>query len=397
MGFDFALTKEHGLLQQSVRKMVEQFAPHHTAFRQSIYKEQRFPEELWQACCDMGLMGTAIPEAYGGEGLGLLSMTIALEELSTFGFAGAMMVVTAMDACAILRHGSEDLKQRFLPKVATGELKLCFAHTEPDAGSNAFNTSTFARADGDEYILNGQKVFISGADVADYMLLTTRTTSAEEAQKIGNKAYGLSLFLVDTKAAGIQKQLLPMQGLEGIQQFALFFENVRVPAVNLLGQKDMGAKILFDCLNPERILVGGIAVGMVDFLLNRAVKYAHERKVFGGRPIGSYQAVAHPLAETKVEQEAARLLVYRSAWAFDQNLPADVVGHYSNCAKLKAADVAIKAADHAIETLGGYGFSEEYELIYCWNAARLLKTAPVTREMVLNYIAEHHLKLPRSY
>lgn len=397
MGFDFSYTDEHKLIQDTVHKLLKQFESQHMALRQQLFKEQVYPEVIWKAFADAGFMGCLIPEEYGGSAQGLLAFTIALETLNSHGFGSPLYVITAMDATCILNHGSAELKTRFLPGIASGELKFCYAHTEPDAGSNVFNTQTFAQRQGDEYVINGQKVFITAADVCDYMLLVTRTTSLEDALQSGNKAYGLSLFVVDTQAAGIEKQYLPLQGLEGSKQFALYFDNVRVPAANLVGQENLGAQIIFDSLNPERILAAGMATGMVDFLLERATRYARERKVFGGKPIGAYQAVSHPLAEVKIQQEAARLLAYRSAWAYDQGMPPDVVGNYSNMAKLCSADVAIKAVDQAIETLGGYGFSEEYEIIHFWATARVLKTAPITREMILNFIAEHNLKLPRSY
>lgn len=397
MGFDFSYTDEHKMVQDTIHKLVKQFESEHVAFRKQIFKEQIYPEALWQAVCEAGLMGCVIPEQYGGNGMGLLAMSVGLETLSSYGFGSPLYVISAMDATCILNHGSEAMKQRFLPRMASGELKFCYAHTEPDAGSNVFNTQTFARREGDHYVISGQKVFITAADVTDYMLLVTRTTSLEDALKTGNKAYGLSLFVVDTKAEGLELQFLPLQGLEGSKQFALFLDNVRVPAENLVGKENMGAQIIFDSLNPERVLASAMATGMSDMMLERATKYACERKVFGGKPIGAYQAVSHPLAEIKIHLEAARLLVYRSAWAFDQGMPPEVVGNYSNMAKLTSADVTIKAVDQAIETLGGYGFSEEYEIIHFWSTARVLKTAPITREMILNFVAEHNLKLPRSY
>lgn len=397
MGFDFNYTEDHKLMQKSIHKALKQLEPQHQAFRHQIFKEQSYPQELWDLFCDLGLMGSIIPEEYGGEGLDLLTMTLGLEVFSSYGFANAISVITGMDATCILNHGNEEQKQRYLPDIAQGKLRFCYAHTEPDAGSNVFNTQTQAKKEGGDYVINGQKCFISAVDVTDYMLLVTRTTPLEQALKIGDPRFGISMFIVDTKSEGIKLQELPMQGLEGMRQYAIFLDNVKVPAENLLGEENMGVKIIFDSLNPERILASGIALGMVDYALERATRYANERKVFGDRLIGSYQAISHPLAEVKIEQEAARLLTYRSAWAYDQGLPAAVVGNYANMAKLKAADVGIKAVDQAIETLGGYGFSEEYEIIQLWTTARVLKTAPITREMILNFVAEHNLKLPRSY
>lgn len=397
MAFEFSYTDEQRMIQESILRMLKTHEDQHSAWRQQIYKQHQFPETLWQAFAATGIMGSFLPERYGGTGLGLMPLVLALETLSAHGFACVHAVITAMDALCILAHGSEDLKARILPRVASGELRLSYAHTEPDAGSNVFNTTTFARREGEVYRVSGQKVFISGVDSTEMMLVVARTASLEEALAQGSRTWGLSLMLVDTQAPGLEKQFLPLQGLEGIRQWALFLDQVAVPVENLVGEEHQGARIIFDSLNSERILAAAIANGMTDFLLGRSTRYARERKVFGGRPIGSYQSIAHPLAEIRIEQEAARLLTYRAAWAFDQGLSAAEVGHYANLAKFKAADVGLKAADQAIETHGGYGFSEEYEVIYYWNAARVLKTAPVTREMILNFVAEHALKLPRSY
>jgi alkylation response protein AidB-like acyl-CoA dehydrogenase len=188
-----------------------------------------------------------------------------------------------------------------------------------------------------------------------------------------------------------------MRGIEAHNQFLLFFDRVRVPAENLVGEENRGAVALFNSLNPERILAAASACGTIAYLLRRACDYARERKVFGDRPIGAYQGLAHPLAEVRIELDAARLLTYRAAWAFDRGDAPESIGAYANMAKFLAAEVGVKAADRAIETLGGYGFSEEYEIIHAWEGLRLLRTAPVSREMILNYVAEHVLELPRSY
>jgi alkylation response protein AidB-like acyl-CoA dehydrogenase len=277
-------------------------------------------------------------------------------------------------------------------------MKLCFAITEPDAGSNSFRIATTAVREGDEYVITGSKVFITGVDATDYMLLVTRSTPyAEVGARRLPKAHGFSLFLVPTDAPGLEKRKLPMRGIDGHNQFLLFFDRMRVPAANLVGEVDRGAEALFNSLNPERILAAASSCGSSAFLLRRACEYARERRVFGDRPIGTYQGLAHPLAEVRIELDAARLLTYRAAWAFDRGDPPPVIGGYANMAKFLAAEVGVKAADRSIETLGGYGFSEEYELIHAWEGARLLRTAPVSREMILNYVAEHVLELPRSY
>jgi alkylation response protein AidB-like acyl-CoA dehydrogenase len=399
MALDFELSAEQKLILQSARELCKRFEPQRKEFRELMHRERRYPPELWAALAEMGFMGSLLPEEYGGSGLGLTGLVLGLEELGSAGFgSNTLLVLTGMDALCILRNGSPELKRRYLPGIATGKLKLCFAITEPDAGSNSFRISTLAERKGDHFEITGSKVFITGVDVTDYMLLVTRTTPHAQVSARGlPKAHGFSLFVVPTDAPGLEKRQLPMRGIEGHNQFLLFFDRVRVPAADLVGEENQGARALFNSLNPERILAAATACGSSANLLRRACEYARERRVFGDRPIGAYQGLAHPLAEVRIELDAARLLTYRAAWAFDRGDPPEVVGSYANMAKFLAAEVGVKAADRAIETLGGYGFSEEYEIIHSWEGARLLRTAPISREMILNFVAEHVLELPRSY
>ncbi len=398
MGLDFALSDEHSLVRTAVRAMLQKYVPRRQEFRQMARLEKRFPQELWDDFAAVGLTGCLVPEEYGGNNMGLLALTLGFEEITANGFSPGLLLVTAMDTSCILRSGSEELKQRFLPGIAEGKLKLCFAVTEPDAGTNTFRIRTAARRDGDRYLISGQKMFITGVDVADYMLTVARTTALEELERQGKpKSFGLSLFLVDTKSKGIEMQPISIPLSEELNQFQLFLDNVEVPADNLVGQEDNGTFAMFTSLNPERILAAAICTGMAEHALTKAVAYARERKVFKETPIGAYQAIAHPLAEVKIGLEAARLMTYKAAWAFDAGLNPAEVGTYANMAKFLAADLAIKAVDHAIETHGGLGFAEETGLLGQWSGARLLKTAPVSREMILNYVAEWNLGLPRSY
>lgn len=399
MALDFELTEEQKLIQKVIRDIVTRFEPRRHEFRALMQKEKRYPQELWDALAEAGLMGSLIPEEYGGSGLGLTGLVLALEELGSAGIgSNTMMVLTGMDALCILRNGSPELKKRFLPDIATGKLKFCFAITEPDAGSNSFRIRTLARRVGDHYEITGSKVFITGVDVADYMLLVARTICYEDvAAKKLPKAHGFLLFVLPTDSPNLEKRVLPMHGIEGFNQFLLFFDKVRVPVENLVGEENQGMGALFNSLNPERILAAASSCGTTAYLIRRACEYARERKVFGDRPIGAYQGLAHPLAEVRIELDAVRLLTYRAAWSFDRGDPPQVVGAYANMAKYMAAEVGVKAADRAIETLGGYGFSEEYDIIHAWEGARLLRTAPISREMILNFVAEHVLDLPRSY
>jgi len=395
---NFALGEEHNLVRTSVRQMLQRFEGKREEFREIATKEKRFPQELWDAFADVGLLGCLVPEEYGGNGAGLLALTVGFEEICAQGFSPGLLLVTAMDSACILKNGSPELKQKYLPGIADGTLKFCFAITEPDAGTNTFRLKTSAKRDGDDYVLNGQKVFISGVDVADYMLVVTRTTSIEELEAQGKpKSQGISLFVVDTKSPGIEKTVINIGLSEELRQFQLFFDNVRVPADQLVGQEGNGTFAMFNSLNPERILAAAICAGMAEYALRKAVTYAQERKVFKDTPIGAYQSIAHPLAEVKINLEAVKLMTYRAAWAFDQDMNPTEVGTYANMAKFLGADLAIKAVDAAIETHGGMGFVEETGLIGLWNGARLFKTAPVSREMLLNYVSEWTLGLPKSY
>ncbi|MHB8684947.1 MAG: acyl-CoA dehydrogenase family protein [Dehalococcoidia bacterium] len=394
---DFTLGEEHQLVRTSVRQMLQKYAPRRDEFRR-MNAERRFPQELWDDFARIGLLGCLVPEQYGGTNAGLLALTVAFEELTAQGFFPGLMLVTSMDAACIVRNGSEELKARFLPKIVAGELKLCFAVTEPNAGTNTFRVETAARRDGDVYRVSGQKVFITGVEQADYMLLVARTTSLRDLQAEGKpKSQGLSLFLVDTKAPGLEKTLLPTPSNDGAGQWQLFFDDVAVPAANLVGEEGNGAMAMFNSLNPERILAAAICSGMTQQCLEKSVAYAKERRVFRDTPIGAYQSIAHPLAEAKIWHEAVRLMMYRAAWSFDRGHDPLEVGTQSNMAKFLAADLALKAVDAAIETHGGNGFSEDYGIIHLWFGARLFKTAPVSREMILNYISEWSLGLPRSY
>ncbi|HJN72891.1 MAG TPA: acyl-CoA dehydrogenase family protein [Myxococcota bacterium] len=398
MALDFELSEEHLAVQEAMRNCLEPFSGRREELTRMVLKEKRFPEELWQAICATGLLGTVIPEEYGGNGMGLLSMVLGVEELARHGFGNALLILTAMDACCILRGGSEEMKRRYLPKMATGELKFGFAITEPNAGSNAFRLETLARQEGDEYVINGEKVFITGADVADRILLICRTTSRKRIDELGMpKAFGLALFVIDPKAPGITLSPIPTRGIEGMTQFTVHMEDVRVPASELVGDKDMGGMVMFNSLNPERILAAAAACGITSKCIDQAVSYAKERKVFKDRPIGAYQAMSHPLAKSRIDLDAVRLLTYRAAWAFDQDMHPGRVGTYANMAKYAASEMAIAAVDRAIQVHGGYGFSEEYGLIYYYETVRLLRTAPITSELILNFIAEHELGLPRSY
>ncbi|MEW6202602.1 MAG: acyl-CoA dehydrogenase family protein [bacterium] len=398
MSLNFELSEEMKMMKKTVRDMAKKLEPRREELHKMIMVEKKFPQELWDMFTEAGFLGALIPEEYGGTNIGLMAMVVALEEMGTHGFGNVFFVLTTMDAMCILRNGSDEMKKRLLPQIAEGKLKMAFALTEPDAGSNTFRISTMAKRDGDVYKITGQKTFITGVDTADAMLLVARTTSIDEVIKQGMpKAFGISLFIAPTKAKGLELHPIPTRGIEGSTQFTLFMDEMEVPAENLVGQENMGSMALFNSLNPERILAAANTVGISEYMIQKACEYARERKVFSGIPIGAHQAIQHPLAELKIEQEATRLLTYKAATAYDKGEHPGVVGMYANMAKFKAAELGIAAVDRAIETLGGYGFSEEYGIIYYHDVVRLLRTAPITKEMILNFIGEHVLNLPRSY
>ncbi len=356
-------------------------------------REGAFTEELWGELAAGGYLGMMIPEEYGGGGLGLTEMAVLQEEMGHQGIPLLLLVVSnVMDALLIARYGSEEMKERYLPRLARGETRFCFALTEPTAGSNSFRTATQARVDGDSYVLNGQKMFITGVDQSDYLLVVARTTPFEEVE---DKRQGLSLLIVDRRAEGVSLQPLDLGVLHPETQFAVFFDDVRVPRGELIGEEGKGSKYLFDALNPERISAAAVAVGLGRFVLEKAVAYAKERVVFDA-PIGSHQGLQHPLAIAKTNLELAALMTRYAAGLFDGGDKVTAAA-YANMAKFAAAEAATEACDLAIEVHGGSGFSIDVDLITVWPLIRMLRTVPVSREMILNYIGEHVLGLPRSY
>lgn len=398
MALDYSLSEEQKLVQETARTLLQRFAHRKDELIHEVMVEKKFPQEMWDAFADAGFLGSIIPEEYGGTGMGLLPYTLAMEELGAEGFGNALMVVTIMDAACILRNGTEEVKQRWLPSIADGSSKWAFAVTEPNAGSNTFRLETIAKRDGDVFRINGEKTFITGADVADMCMLVTRSMTYEECKAQGlPKAYGLTILGVPTKMPGLTLTPIPTRGIEGFVQSSMHFDNCEVPVGNLIGEEHAGFMALLNSLNPERILAAALACGMTRYLLKRSVDYAKDRKVFRDAPIGSYQSIQHPLAEIAIELAAVQQLTYKAAWAFDEELPPGEIGMTANMAKYLAAEMAIKAADRAIQTHGGNGFSQDYGVIHYWEAARLLRTAPISKEMILNYVAEHVLGLPRSY
>jgi acyl-CoA dehydrogenase len=364
--------------------------------RQALGKE--FPQLVWDALAHAGFLGAVVPREYGGTGDGLLGLTMALEELGRLGHGNMLPILTTMNAIGIVRCGSESIKRELLPKIASGAAKFAYAATEENAGHNVFRIETSARPGQDGYILNGRKVYTSGADVADYLLVMARTKSLEALKREGlPKTFGLSMFIVDARSPGIRRTEVQVRGEVGLRVFTTEYEDVEVPANRLLGEIDQAVNVLFQTVNAERTLIAAIMLGISEYCLDVACSYARERSVFRNTPIGQYQAIQHPLADVKMRQEAVRQLTYKSAWAFDGDIDIQETAFFANAAKYLGAELGMKAVDAAIQTLGGRGFDEQYGLIHLLEVVRLAKSAPVSAEMILNFVGEHTLGLPRSY
>ena len=360
-------------------------------------EEKRYPEELYRDLADGGWLGLSVPEEYGGGGQGLLETAVACETLcASGGTAGSFIYVLnpGFGVTTVVRHGTEEQKQELLPGLASGDLQFSFGLTEPDAGSNAVEITTSARRDGDDFLLKGQKVWISNVERADWMVAVTRTVPAAEARP---RTSGFTLFLVDVKEALAAGTLsftpIPKMGTNILASSQVFLDDVRVPAHRVLGEVDEGFRVLWDVLNPERVLAAAGGVGGADAALEVAADYARERVVFG-RPIGSNQSIQFPLAQVKAKTELARLMTYKAAWLFDQGRPC---GNEANIAKLTAAQASWEAADQAFQTLGGMAYSKEYPVERLFRDARIAKNIPVSEQMVLAHIGTSMLGLPKSY
>lgn len=346
--------------------------------------------ELWLEIGKLGYLGVNIPEEYGGGGGGIGDVAAVCEELAAQGCPLLMMVVSpAICGTVISRYGTEEQKRRWLPGIADGTSTMAFAITEPDAGTNTHNITTTARRDNGEWVLTGRKVFISGVDEADSMLVVARTEDARTGK------LKPCLFVVPTDAPGLEAKPIAMEIVSPEWQFQVFLDDVRLPADALVGDEDGGLVQLFAGLNPERIMAASFSTGLARYALDRAAAYAKERSVFGA-PIGAHQAIAHPLAQSHIEVELARLMTQKAAALVDAG--DDVAaGEAANMAKYAAAEAACAAADRAVQAHGGNGITQEYGMAGLLVATRAGRIAPVSREMILNFVAMHSLGLPKSY
>lgn len=378
--------EHHQLLRASVGRLVGSFG---RKYFQDVYKRGEKPEELWRAMGDAGFLGVHIAETYGGGGSGLADYNVIVEEAAAQGCPMLSLVIGSICAPIIEQHGSDAMKREWLPGLATGRKRLSFAITEPNAGTNTHKVTTTARRNGDGWLLSGSKYWTSGVDEADAIVVVCRSELVNEQGR-----HKLSLFLVPANAPGITRK--PIETVLHVPEtsFTMFFDNVELGPEALIGQEGEGLRHVFAGLNPERVCAAAINNGIARYAISRGAQYASERSVWGV-PIGTHQGVAHPLAKAYVAVQQARLMTARAAQLYDQG-SADA-GETANMAKFAAADASLEALDQAIQIHGGNGMAVEYGLADLWFIARLHKTAPVSREMILNFVAQHSLDLPKSY
>ncbi len=382
---DFLETNEQQLLRSTVAQIASSFG--HTYFEREARSGGK-GTALWEALSEAGFTGVNIPEPFGG-GMGITELAMVAEETAAVGCPLLMFLVSPAICGEVLsRFGSEDQQQRWLPGLGSGSSKMAFAITEPNAGSNSHQMETVAKRTEDGWSISGTKYYISGVDDAENLLLVTKTGTDPQTGR-GQ----LTLFVVPTDAPGFTMEPIPVEIVATERQFTLYFDEVQLSDDHRIGPEGGALRPLFMGLNPERILSAAVLCGLGRYAIDKAARYAKDRSVWGV-PIGTHQGLAHPLAKAKIDLEMARLMLAKSAWEFDHDLDA---AESSNMAKLASADAALQAIDQAMQTHGGNGMSTEFGLATVWGMARLLKVAPVSREMILNYVAIHTLGLPRSY
>lgn len=379
-------SQEEQMLRESVRGITSKYGPDFFLARQ---KNPDLPNELWTELGENGFLGVNVPEEFGGGGLGVRELAIVQEETAAAGCPQLLMVVSnGMAAPIVTKYGTQEQREDWLPGIADGSGTIVFAITEPDAGSNSHNVATVAKPVDGGYRISGQKTYISGVEVARGILMVCRTGTDEKGRA------QLSLFIVDAETEGLECQQIPTVLGAGDDQWSLYLEDVFVSEDRLIGPLNGGLKVVFDALNPERIMAAAQGIGLGRYALEKAAKYANERAVWGV-PVGAHQGVAHPLAEAYADLKLASYALERAGALYDAG--AAEAGEAANIAKLAAAEAGIKCIDRAIAAHGGNGFSEEYKLPQYYFIARSLRGIPVSREMILNFIAQHSLGLPRSY
>jgi acyl-CoA dehydrogenase len=388
---DFSITEEQAMLLETARKVGERFGLEYWREKDAA---KAYPGELWQEICNSGLCGVAIPAEFGGSQLGMLDLAMAIEALCAAGGGSSLsqlfMLNPIFGGVTLAKYGS-DLHKSWLPGLVDGSIQFCMALTEPDAGSNALNITSFATPHGDGWRLCGSKVWITSVAQSQKMLVVCRTKPASEVER---KTDGISLFVIDTDRAGLSHTPIDKAGTRTLPSSAVFFDDVEIKAEELVGTLHKGFHQLLDTLNTERIVTTAGLIGTADLAARLAIDFGCQRKVFDGRPIMSYQALQFPIAESHIQARCAQLMNYKAATLHDSGLP---FGSEANQAKWLAGHAAGHATDRAMQSMGGMGYSKEYHVERLWRDARLFRIAPVSEEMVLNFVAQHDLAMPRSY
>ena len=376
-------------IREGIRRLCARFPG---AYWQELDAERRYPTEFVTALAGEGWLSVLIPEEYGGSGLGLAAATAVLEEVHRSGCNGGAAHAQMYTMGTLLRHGSEEQKARYLPKIASGELRLqAFGVTEPTSGTDTTRIRTFAKRDGDDYVVNGQKIWISRAEHSDLMVLLVRTTPREECAKPTD---GISVLLVDMReAVGNGLTIRPIRTMLNHATTELFFDDLRVPAENLIGEEGKGFRYILSGMNAERILIASECIGDARFFIDRASAYAKDRSVFG-RPIGQNQGIQFPIARAYVQTTAAAAMVDKAAALFDAGVQP---GTEANMAKMLASEASWYAADMCVQTHGGFGFAEEYDIERKFRETRLYQVAPISTNLILSHVATHVLGLPKSF
>ncbi len=387
---DFSLSEEQEAIRQQARAVAARFDD---AYWRGCDTEHRFPWEFYQAFAEAGWLGIAIPREYGGAGLGITEAALLLEEVAASGAAmngSTALHLTIFGLNPVVKHGTEDLKRRVLVPAAEGTLHVAFSVTEPDAGSDTPSITTRAVRDGDYYIIRGKKVWTSKAQEASKALLLARTTPLDQVKR---RTDGMTLFMAELDPKYVTIREIPKLGRNAVDSNEVFYDDLPVHARDVIGEEGRGFYHLLDGLNPERILIAGEALGTGKVALRKATEYAKNRVVFG-RPIGQNQAVQFPLADSHAKLQAAELMIRKASWLYDHGLPC---GAEANMAKYLASEWGFEAADRALQVHGGFGYAKEFDVERYWREVRVMRIAPVTQEMVLNFIGQHELGLPRSY
>ena len=383
------LDEDHLDIREGVRRIC---ADYPGSYWRELDEREGYPSEFVKAMTQAGFLSALIPEVYGGSGLPLRAAGVILEEIHACGGNASATHAQMYTMGTVLRHGSEAQKNEYLPQIASGQLRLqAFGVTEPSSGTDTTKLKTRAVKEGDHYVINGQKIWTSRALFSDLMLLLARTTPIEQVTK---KTEGLSVFLIDMRGAvGNGMTIRPIKAMINHNTTEVFFDNLRIPANSLIGEEGKGLRYIMDGMNAERILVSHESIGDAKWFIKTATKYANERVIFD-RPIGKNQGIQFPIAKAYAQTQAAELMVRKSSAIFEEGLPC---GEFANLSKLLSAEAAWEAAEACLQTHGGFGYAREYDIERKWREARVQRTAPISNNLILSYLAEHVLGLPRSY